>query len=307
MADPFERLPTETRLSILKRFPDLSSLDRATSVSTSLRLTFEAYPVDVAGSIISFYTLELRQMMCYYCLPENRHFQCSFLNRPLWFNNGYGAEATVSSEEFGNPLPRGLPLSAIQRLVHTSRNIETLTKCFLKTYLQRLTRLKAAHPTNHKTYRNRLPLPHNEGHTYEFGKTDSASWIEKYRLVRALWHVLVIYDSLGENYDWKGLRADLSLSPEFSDTRRYVSAWMGRPIWEVDEVKCVGEFISEIHGLPVTTPVDSVSFNDHNSLASLIQPPKDYSEDVALSDFVINEDPRLWDQYRQAAKSANIY
>lgn len=89
----------------------------------------------------------------------------------------------------------GLPLPAIKQLLTSAHRIHVLASSFLETYINRLNNLRPTHVAN-PTYTESLLTGHPEifqnpveGRQYTPQKTGPASWVEEYRVVRALWRL----------------------------------------------------------------------------------------------------------------------
>ncbi len=308
MSDPFGNLPVEIRLEILKTLPDLSSLYCATQASPNLRLTFEAYPVKTAGTIMSTLTLELRQLMCAVATSQSESPPSYLLDGDLYANDEEGNIVDID-EEFGNPLPRALSFSTVEALVQTSRNIDIITKEFLDTHIDQLNHMESEHQGKERKPENKWE------HVFpartipcEMTKTGRASWVERYRVTRALWLIRLFWDSEGVVQGWLSIimfNKSLDAMEQLMEQPINARFWSKATTWEHDEAQCIMNFLMEKKHLQVALTTGPNRPNEFFFPMGLSTSLDASGQDGPLSEFDPNKSPSIWSQDRQAAKRAS--
>ena len=240
-------LPLELRLAIFKSVEDLPSLYSFVNASKAAAITFAKCPGEIVAAVCSRLPKELQQTMravaVGLCEPA--------LNIPLVqigrYNNTESLQESRSSIDHCD-LPISfldVPLRVLRLLLELANQIHLLAASFLDTYIDRFSNLwpliylnLSSGQFTTEPYRGTELLETVQHKTPKIGP---ASWVEEYRVVRALWrlHLSCLFAvdpqqpaSVG------GSRTTLG-SP--SRRAQFDNLWGLLADWEHDEMECVKE------------------------------------------------------------------
>ncbi len=132
MNDPFERLPAEILLIIIKLVPDSSSLLHLVQASIFVADIFGNYPSEAVGTLIS------RLIRAVIVI-----FSCRMTGHNLITDLEDDPELPIS-DKTENLLPSDL-LSSVKSLVSLGCRIQDLTTSFLDTHIERVNSLQPMH------------------------------------------------------------------------------------------------------------------------------------------------------------------
>ena len=145
----------------------------------------------------------------------------------------------------------------VRAVLDLSSDIERLTQFFLVKHLNRVDGINLSHLLNPDFRHSFSPFQdHPESYAYQPAECGALSWTEIYRVYRALWRIQLYYDlSLLSPFIIRCLSNWDDLSP-FSigcfsdgDGLRHLWSRLRRarlPAWEMDEMKCVLDYLREI-------------------------------------------------------------
>ena len=154
-------------------------------------------------------------------------------------------EALSIGATMNDPIPLSLPLSLTEILVRCACHIYQLAAEFLECHIKRLNAIQPQHLVDPRhgfsakgTFEN-----YPKGRAYTLPITGTPSWVEEYRVVRALWR-LQLYRILKNKYEpFKG-----KSSPVQAEDYEFSEAWGTRlKDWELDDMECVQDWLNEMH------------------------------------------------------------
>ncbi len=146
----------------------------------------------------------------------------------------------------------GLPLPAIKQLLTSAHRIHVLASSFLETYINRLNNLRPTHVAN-PTYTESLLTGHPEifqnpveGRQYTPQKTGPASWVEEYRVVRALWRLEI--SCLFTYGPWQPASAGefSAKSTNLEKQTQFYKLWHLLDHWERNKMECLSEHFDSL-------------------------------------------------------------
>lgn len=299
MVDLFSSLPVELRLDIFKNLTDLQSLYNLICGSSSAKETFEHHPIQIAGSIISGLKLEMRQLMCAACLSKAGFSLNSFIDGDLYTNHEKFTQSYVD-EKSGNPLPSDTPLSAVRSMIGSSLVVNSIAQHFLDTYIDQLNSIEAEHPIppNFHFVRGSIFSKYPEGRSYACQRTGPASWVESYRVLRALWRIQMLMAS-GSSASSASLTQDMIVPEEKNLTQlTCAQVWSGLTNWEIEETKCVMEFLDERKDLKAAMTMQAMMNDETSMCARDLLSHSFVTSEVKLQLYqpALNETTWLWGQ-----------
>lgn len=154
-------------------------------------------------------------------------------------------EGRSSGATMRNPIPLDLPLSSTKILVACACHIYQLTTGFLECHIRRLNAIQPQHLVDprHGFRANDTFENYPKGRAYTPPTTGTPSWVEEYRVVRALW-LLQLYRVLETKYEpLKGNDSYLR-----AEDYGFSQAWGTRlKDWEYDNMECVQDWLNEKH------------------------------------------------------------
>ncbi len=139
MNDPFERLPAEILLIIIKLVPDSSSLLHLVQASIFVADIFGNYPSEAVGTLISRLPEELQPIIRAVIVI----LSCRMTGHNLITDLEDDPELPIS-DKTENLLPSDL-LSSVKSLVSLGCRIQDLTTSFLDTHIGRVNSLQPMH------------------------------------------------------------------------------------------------------------------------------------------------------------------
>ncbi|KAI4129302.1 MAG: hypothetical protein LQ347_003845 [Umbilicaria vellea] len=233
MGDPFYCLPISLILKIMKYFLDLPSLDSLIHASPTAASTFEQFYTEITDAVItSTLSTPLQRLVRTILTVRTDDSIVKAQTEPPKALNDF-----LSSYVFGDapihPVSMtSAPLSVVRSFLDFASDIERLTQSFLETHLNRVNAINPSHLLNANFHFSYKPLDdHPEGRNYQPAKCGAPSWVEIYRVYRALWRIQLYYDLtpfIGSNDD---------------GPRR---VWGRLPSWELEEVECVHDYLQGI-------------------------------------------------------------
>ena len=254
MRCPFQKLPIEIHLIIFKSVEDLLILHDLLLASAVLECIFAAYPGEVITAISGKLTKELQQIIravaVGFCAPA---LDVSLIQSDIISNSGREFRQDNDEEEKTPPISfSDLPLPAIRQLLTSAHRIHVLANSFLQTYIDRLNNLRPYHVANTK-YTEPFLTRHCEifqnpleGRRYTPLKTGPASWVEEYRVVRALWRLQL--SCLFTYGPWQPASVG-EISAESSNLKKqtqFYTLWHLLSEWECDEMECLSEHFDSL-------------------------------------------------------------
>ena len=273
-SDPFKRLPTETLLTIVKFVPNLPSLCHFVQASNAVANIFKDCPSEIVEAVIGQLPQQLRS--------EIRTVARAFPNSPATTDIDSAADDLFAI--FGNslklddrdrgPLPRDFPLASIQTVVHMAHRIHRLAASFLRTHIDRINETKPTRPADlESNFFDHSLLENPEGRHYTPQHTGSSSWVEEYRVVRALWRIQLYYIQPSSSAE--------SLKRIWADSQTTSSIWGELKPWEISEMESVHDYLEDtkvsLREQPPSNPVDV------DAASSILTDPPAKGDDIALA------------------------
>ena len=189
----------------------------------------------------------------------------------LLFNRETSYNTTTEVEDSLPIVSFDLPITNLKQLLELAHRIQLLTTLFLKTHLQRLNTLTPQHLAKPNFVFSSYPFrKYPDGKTFNPCKTGSASWVEEYRVVRALWRLQLFCLLTKPN-----TRATSSISQEASliecaipyrqhEMKEILSHLTN---WEIDEMLGVQDYLESarisLRAPPSTAHESDFSTNDN--------------------------------------------
>lgn len=250
MPDPFRRLPAPILLDTMKLVPSLPSLYQLTRASGATADMFGECPAEIVGAVIGPLPEELRRIiravamtLLEQCADQESGSETSALNIESVLE-GLSSGATMR-----NPIPLDLPLSSTKILVGCACHIYQLTAGFLECHIKRLNAIQPQHLFDPRhgfrasVHANDIFENYPKGRAYTPPITGTPSWVEEYRVVRALW-LLQLYRVLETKHDPLKRKS----SPIGAEDYGFSEAWGPRlKDWELDNMECVQDWLNEMH------------------------------------------------------------
>lgn len=190
MHDLFQLLPAPILLMVIKSMPDLQSLYLLVQASTIAAGIFEDCPSEIVETVLSHLPEELRQIIYAVAIAltdSSTHFDAADDSLPT----DYDLLLQVSiGEKSGIPLPSGVSASTVSGLLRLACRMHQIAATFPRAYIDRVNSLKPSHLLNPKDCLFNGPSgDYPEGRRDTPQQTGPASWVEQYRVVRALWRL----------------------------------------------------------------------------------------------------------------------
>ena len=189
MADPFRRLPAPILLNTMKLIPNIPSLYQLIRASGAAADMFEECSAEIVGAVIGPFPEELQEVIRAVAmalldqLPERTSSSEDLVSSIRSALEPFSIGATMN-----DPIHLGLPLSLTEILVRCACHIYQLAAEFLECHIKRLNAIQPQHLVDprHGFPANGTFENYPKGRAYTPPITGSPSWVEEYRVVRAL-------------------------------------------------------------------------------------------------------------------------
>lgn len=297
MSDPFRKLPAPILLSTMKLIPTLPSLYNLTKASGAAADMFEELPAEIVGAVIRPLPEELQRIICAVALTLSGKRADSEANSEGPAPSSDSARGLLSVEiKMKDPIPRDIPLSSVKILVDCACQIYQLAAAFLDCHIKRFNAIEPQHLENRSHRFSKMDPFKNypKGRAYTPSNIDAPSWVEEYRVVRALW-LLQFYHIFETKHEPAKNNAGYvgGCGPGF------LEAWRHRlNDWESDTMDCVQDWLTEMHLslYPITETV-------HPSSPPVALEEADRSS--ILEHAPTDKISKVWDQDFEASQSFN--
>ena len=316
MQDPFQNLPGELRLTIFESIEDFVTLASFLSASPVATFTFEDLPGDVIQAVTTRLPKELQQIVRAVAIALCDASICSpLVEHEIYINHESFYDPTNEREERIPPvLFSGIPLSALSQFLKLACRIQVFTDAFLHAHIARFNAVKPSHLANPSYMYRSDPLGSSPAGVHYVPVThESVSWVEEYRVARALWR-LQLRSIFEGDYSMKdvvppALEAqdpeikchDPSISNKVLREEQFVEMWPLLTQWELDQVDCVEEFVTTELGISLHNI--NISVNDTATLKLTQAKLRTYTTSALPAGAPITPLGRFWQQDRLAAKS----
>jgi hypothetical protein len=279
--NPFEKLPTEILIAIMRQISDLTSLGNIISVSRTTAGAFHGFGGEIIEQVMATSIPSKIQGIIRLI---------AYVRTPLMLCNGfdefkamYLGNLREAPTSFIAVLPSDVPSSVLRSLLTSARNIWDLSQECIRHYIARCSRLTPSFPID-REFRYQCvegaPRPRRQttkGREYKPRNAPFASWIEEQRVIRAFWLVQLFYDfriaAKKSHLPWPA--DDLERLDEMDAADFY-----GCLSVEPEQVKTIMDYINEIqdkseqpiapnrlpaalrkfHGATTTAPLDLVTY-----------------------------------------------
>ncbi len=267
MPDPFTTLPSPRPLIILESIEDFPTLHHLLQASPDANAIFKKYYCTITEAILSNFVPKLQELLRTIAAVRSGACPQHLLDSPEALQSILDSPILKSSSDFkpsfsasAKPLCNAsASFPAIRSLANTGNHVHNLSRSFFEVHLERINSIKPSYlldQSYHYSRKSKLHPP--EGRRYEPMKCGHPSWIEEQRVHRALWRLVLYFDlasisklSQGEVNDvWALLK---SLSPP--------CAWSRLPRWELEEMRCVYDFLLESSNVSIQPPDHSLQMS----------------------------------------------
>lgn len=292
MNDPFRKLPAPILLITMKFIPTLPSLYQLTRASGAAADMFEELPAEILAAVIRPLPKELQRIIGAVALTLSE--QCTDPDADSAQQIESVLELLSSKKTMKDIILRDLPLASVMILVDCACHVHQLAATFLECHIKRLNAIQPQHLENPVHYFRWTDPFQNypKGRAYTPSTSDVPSWVEEYRVVRALWQ-LQLYHLLKTKYE----PAKSKDSYAGGRDPGLLEAWGHRlKEWELDSMECVQDWLTET-GLslyPITETVRPFS---------LQIPLEEADRRSILNRAPIDEISKAWDQDFDASQS----
>ena len=308
MQDPFEKLPTELRLAIFESLEDFDSLASFLDASTFAASTFVDRPGDALRAVATRLPKELQQIiravavaLCDATIRSSLEENEIYINHESSYEPSNDREDKIAELSFS-----GIPLPALAQLLKLACRIQRMTSSFLQTYITRFDAVQPSHLADSSfMYRYDALTSCPAGVPYVAMKKGRASWVEEYRVARALWRLQLRCIFENEHDDLLGIEED-GFGPQLPNSilqkLQHTAMWPPLTKWELDQVACVEDYVNselgislhdvdQLHAIPMQSQINTKTALATSSTSSLPAGPPT----TPLA--------RFWQQDRLAAKS----
>lgn len=223
-------------------------------------------------------------------------------------------ERIETNGESSTQLPSTLTPKHIRSLLHLSSQIQIIGESFLATHLRRINSIEAQHlPKGALAFRRDMVFQnYPQGIPYTPQITRSISWVEKYRVERALWRlqlhaILTPGQTAVRPFDSTQYPTGTFRSPQLA--RIYpASIYRAFKGWELDEMQCVQDHMNE-HRLSLQVPVSAqveypnpLPMQHKAAITSISKSPNETPQWPALPDPPTDAIAHAWYQDASAAE-----
>ena len=282
----------------MKLIPTLPSLYNLTKASGAAAEMFEELPAEIVGAVIIPFPEELQRVIRAVALTLSDG--CADPDSSLKVSSPSIESALVSlkiATTMKDPIPRDLPLSSVKMLVECACHIYQLAAAFLECHTKRLNAIQPQHLNDpgHRFVRDHIFENYPKGRAYSPSISGSPSWVEEYRVVRALW-LLQLYRILETKHEpHKGENSRVE-----AEDYGFCEIWRPRlKNWELDNMECIQDWLSEMHvSLYSTTETVytsslQLSLEEADGKSILEHAPTDKISNTWQQDFDASQQPGL--------------
>lgn len=209
-----------------------------------------------------------------------------------------------TDEESRYLLPSTLTLSPVRSLLQLSCRIQVIGASFLKIHIHRINSIAIEHlrDDRHPFRRDRAFDDYPQGITYTPQKTDAISWVEDYRVERALWRLQL----LAMFTPGRTEVTQIDCTPYKTGTPReqdFARIYCALTDWELDEMQCVQDYMNECRiSLQGTAPADLERGPLLSQKTTVPTSPSGTMQRPMLSDPPTNTMAHAWYQDHSAAQ-----
>ncbi len=219
-----------------------------------------------------------------------------------------------TNEEFSTPLPSTLTSQHIRTLLQLSSQIQIIGEFFLETHLHRANSIEAQYlPKESGAFgreRNYREYTYPQGIAYIPQRTQSVSWVEKYRVERALWRLqlhAIFTPGQTEVRPFDSTQYPTGTIRKSQVARIYpAGVYRAFEGWELDEMQCVQDHMNEYQislEVPAFAELDSSNpFLSQQKAAITSTSPNETLQYPAISDPPTNAIAHAWFQDASAAE-----
>ncbi|KAL9124042.1 MAG: hypothetical protein Q9217_006591 [Psora testacea] len=248
MDDPLLYLPTERQISILESVEDLPALSNTLAASPSAKAVFAQQPGQIFAAVTSTFPKELQQTIRAVIVTLcDSSFHCPLVEDEVLSNRENSFNTTTGYEDSLPPISFDLPLPALRQSLDLAKRIYLIATLFLKTHLARLNNLRPQHLAKQNFVFSSYPFrKYPEGRSYIPNKTGLPTWVEEYRVRRALWRLQFFCLMTTPN-----ARVQATEEPHFIECsiaqrqHEFNRIWGSLTKWEIDEILGVQDFLEE--------------------------------------------------------------
>lgn len=252
MTDPFYRLPIDILLLLMNHFLDLSSLSFLIQASPAAADTFaQCSNQIIRAAIRSGLFPPLPQLIRAIIAVRSGDSVVKLQQeRPEVLDEFL--DFYVYGDAGSRPLPRiSASFTVLRSILDLASDIECLAQSFLDTHLNRVNNIRPSTPADSRFGHCSDPWSYYpEGHEYQPAKCGPPSWVEKHRVLRALWRLQLYYD----------------LVPFLGSDNGLSRVWIRLRDYEIDEMDAVLIYIHEIQS------TSSLSWEEHHSSHAKVKP-----------------------------------
>ena len=176
----------------------------------------------------------------------NPNLDIPLIEGTILCNRETSYNTTTEVEDAHPPISFDLPLPALKQLLDLAHRIQLLTTLWLRTHVKRLNNLRPQHLAKSNFVFSSYPFRKwPNGKEYKFVKTGPATWVEEYRVTRAIWR-LQLFCLLTNSNARVTTRTD---EPPFIECS--IPHWQLEfskilsllTKWETDEILCIQDYL----------------------------------------------------------------
>ena len=177
----------------------------------------------------------------------NPSLDIPLVDGPVLYNRETSYNTTTEVEDALPPVSFDLPLAALKQLIELAHRIQLLSHLWLRTHVKRLNSLRPQHLAKSSFVFSSYPFrKYPDGKEYKFVKSGPATWVEEYRVVRAIWR-LQLFCLLTKPNTRVTVRTD-DEAPFIECSIPYRQHEFSKQLslltkWETDEILCIQDYL----------------------------------------------------------------
>ena len=205
----------------------------------------------------------------------HRDLDIPLVEGSILYNRETSYNTTTEVEDALPAISYDLPLPALTQLLELAHRIQLLTSLWLKTHIKRLNSLHPQHLSKSSFVFTSYPFrKYPDGKDYKFVRTGPASWVEEYRITRALWRYQ-LFCLLADSGTRLSARTD-DVAPFIECAVPFRQEEFNRIMsvitkWEWDEMLCIQDYLDSSRislRTPPSTHDDKCAPQSHHGVAS---------------------------------------
>ena len=184
--------PPEFRLSIFQHVQELAFLRNLIRASSVANTAFNESPLEIFSHVAHKAPKELQQIIHAIAACHAPNAKVHLVDGPIVYNREASFNVTTDVEDDLPDVSFDLPVN-LKQVLEFAHRIQLLSSLYLSTHLRRLNDLTPEHLAKPTFLFSSYPFrKYPEGKRYQPAKTGQASWVEEYRVIRALWRIQLL-------------------------------------------------------------------------------------------------------------------